>query len=57
MKRTLHLKREALAELTADELGSVAGGWAPTALNQYSCAVSTCATGLSLQARCSWSCP
>lgn len=30
MKRTLMLKREALAALTEDELGGMAGGYEPT---------------------------
>lgn len=30
MKRTLSLSREALAELTADDLGAVVGGQGPT---------------------------
>ena len=53
MKRTLTLKREALAELNADELTGVVGGRQQTLLN-ISCSPIQC---YSLEQRCSWSCP
>lgn len=53
MKRTLTLRREALAELSADELTGVVAGQQATLLN-ISCSPIKC---YSLEQRCSWSCP
>jgi hypothetical protein len=53
MKRTLNLRRETLAELTADELTGVVGAAAQT-LKGGSCPLLYC---LSAEQRCSWSCP
>ncbi|MDQ1713430.1 MAG: hypothetical protein QOE45_2880 [Frankiaceae bacterium] len=52
MKRTLNLKRETLSDLTVDELTSVVGG--AITVQGNTCPLLLC---LSLQPRCSWSCP
>ena len=53
MKRTLSLKREALTELSAAELGSVAGGALPSGL---SCPIQTCFCVSNIGECVTWSC-
>jgi hypothetical protein len=53
VKRTLSIKRETLAELTADELTGVVGA-AQATLKGGSCPLLYC---LSAERGCSWSCP
>jgi hypothetical protein len=53
MKRTLSLKREALTELSADDLGAVAGGALPSGL---SCPIQTCLCISNIGECVTWSC-
>jgi hypothetical protein len=54
MKRTLSLRRETLADLTAEELTGVAGGVGQATLKAGTCPLVQC---YSLEKACSWSCP
>jgi hypothetical protein len=54
MKRTLNLRREALAELTTDELTAVVGG--AQTVQGPTCPLLNCVVP-SYKPQCSWSCP
>lgn len=52
MKRSLTLNREALAELSADELGDVAGARAEYSGQGLTCPLVGCALGFTFPPRC-----